>query len=175
MINPPGHLWRDKWTALSGPLSGLDAGISKVVVHSVPQGILAVRHSVYWRIADEISDLSAKYRRLDSKQRACVGGSSPERSGPPLLLINPYMKTFKFTVREFHTFPNAKHERQGWTRASRRWWCTRCPTTSWLSFSPLPGSSTLRSLTPHPSPLKPQLSTIDPQLLTDYQPSTLDP
>ena len=21
MINPPGHLWRDKWTALSGPLS----------------------------------------------------------------------------------------------------------------------------------------------------------
>ena len=21
MTNPPGHLWRDKWTALSGPLS----------------------------------------------------------------------------------------------------------------------------------------------------------
>ena len=21
-LNPPGHLWRDKWTALSGPLSG---------------------------------------------------------------------------------------------------------------------------------------------------------
>ena len=23
LTNPPGHLWRDKWTALSGPLSGL--------------------------------------------------------------------------------------------------------------------------------------------------------
>ena len=22
MTNPPGHLWRDEWTALSGPLSG---------------------------------------------------------------------------------------------------------------------------------------------------------
>jgi len=22
LTNPPGHLWRDKWTALSGPLSG---------------------------------------------------------------------------------------------------------------------------------------------------------
>jgi len=21
LTNPPGHLWRDKWTALSGPLS----------------------------------------------------------------------------------------------------------------------------------------------------------
>ena len=24
LTNPPGHLWRDKWTALSGPLSGLE-------------------------------------------------------------------------------------------------------------------------------------------------------
>ena len=25
LTNPPGHLWHDKWTALSGPLS-MDAG-----------------------------------------------------------------------------------------------------------------------------------------------------
>ena len=24
LTNPPGHLWRDKWTALSGPLSSGD-------------------------------------------------------------------------------------------------------------------------------------------------------
>ena len=31
--NPPGHLWRDTWTALSGPLSG-DASNPRGVVHS---------------------------------------------------------------------------------------------------------------------------------------------
>jgi len=49
-MNPPGHLWRDKWTALSGPLS---------------QG---ASYSVVWRTVGVVQNTTID---LDLTQTAC--------------------------------------------------------------------------------------------------------
>ena len=42
LTNPPGHLWRDKWTALSGPLS-LTLSAARRRSRSMPSTLRATR------------------------------------------------------------------------------------------------------------------------------------
>ena len=47
LTNPPGHLWRDKWTALSGPLACCD-GLGEALVgqrlQRVPVFLVRISH-----------------------------------------------------------------------------------------------------------------------------------
>jgi len=54
MTNPPGHLWRDKWTALNGPLSRRFN-----VTEEVEDDLIPVwKSEFYLDIVDEVLPLS---------------------------------------------------------------------------------------------------------------------
>ena len=74
MTNLPGHLWRDKWTALSGPLSGRGILVDAQLVSEVPAQLLLALHQE----DGEWAECSHKGGQYNSKQ------DSPPPPPPPL-------------------------------------------------------------------------------------------
>ena len=82
LSNPPGHLWRDKWTALSGPLAW--QVLPPTVFELGTSCLLSMRSAVGGRCCRQRCSCARKWR---SRRGCAAAWRSPSRQTPSTLLL----------------------------------------------------------------------------------------
>ena len=80
MTNPPGNLWRDKWTALSGPLSRLTALASSVASTGLVHGRVRAGPHCF-----SVGKFPLLRVRSHVERRCCNLGPTQSRISPSIL------------------------------------------------------------------------------------------